>query len=116
VIRYPGLAALSSLVGGDQYYPIGRPGPIDSGGGRILEYVDGFNVRGAEVVDVSHCNPVHDIERIGIVNGPQTPYRYLGSRSRLSVVPGNAYPGCDPLEGLHGRCGVQSGDILSLDI
>ncbi len=68
-----GIALLTSF-GSNENYPVGGLRSVDGGGGGILQYLDGLDILGIDVVQrrvlivgvvvKTDLNPVHNIERI----------------------------------------------------
>src|SRR5690606_41367838 len=64
-----GLAAL----GGDDDHPVRATLPVNGGSGGILQYLDGFNLTGGEIIRGIHQNPVDHEQGIVVVEGGDAP-------------------------------------------
>ena len=69
VVGDGGLALLAAARG-HEHDAVGGTGAVDGGGSRVFEDLDGSDVGRVQVVDAAvNGHSVHDIERIGIVDG-----------------------------------------------
>ena len=116
--------ALGALLGGYQHNAVGGAGTVNSTGGGVLEHLDGFDIAGIQVVDTAgDGHAVHNVNRVGGVDGTHTTDADAGAGARLTGSGSNGNTGGKALEGvIHTRrsrytqrLGVHFGDSRGND-
>ena len=103
VISNGSLAFLAAL-GGHEDHAVRGTGAVDGGRSGILEDFHGLDIRRVQVVDAAvHRHAVHDVQRVGVVDGADTADLDLGTGTRLTGCLGDLDTGNLALEGVvHG--------------
>ena len=94
-----GRLALGAALGGYEHDAVRSTGAVNGGGSCILQDFNGLDIRRIEVVDATvDRHAVHDVERVGIVDGADTTDLDLGAGARLTGSLGNLHAGDLALE------------------
>ena len=103
IIGNGGLALLAAARGHENY-TVGRAGTVDSRGSGVFQDFHGSDVGRVQIVDASvNRHAVHDVERIGIVDGADAADLDLGTGTRLAGGLRDLYAGDLALEGVVDR-------------
>ena len=104
---------LVALLGGYEDDSVGRTGSVDCAGGGVLEDLDALDIGRVEEVDTAFDgHSVHDIERVGIVDGTGTADADAGRFARLSGICRDVDAGCEALEGRIDADGSGLGEVF----
>ena len=99
--------ALGALLGGYQHHAVGGAGTVNSTGRGILKHLDGLDIAGIQVVDTTgDGHAVHNVNRVGGVDGTHTTDADAGAGARLTGSGSNGNTGGEALKGIvHARRG-----------
>ena len=109
-------AAFLALLGGHEHDAVRGAGAVDGGRRGVLQDVDGLDVVRVQGVDVAAGHAVDDIQRLGIADGADTADVHLVPAARLAGILGDGDTRALALEGAEGGGGVQSGEVVTLDL
>ena len=109
--------ALGTLLGGHEDDAVRGARTIDSAGSSVLQDLDGLDVGRVEVIDTAgDRHAVHDVDRVGGVDGADTADADAGRGARLTGSGRDGHAGGQALEGVvhAGRGG--DGESIRIDL
>ena len=107
--------ALLAFFGGDKHNAVGCPCTVDGGCRSIFKHLHTLDVFGIEEVDiVAYGHTVHDVERIGAIDGGYTSDDYPRRCARCASGR-NLYAVHLALQCVHSVARIERGNVVALD-
>ena len=114
IVVHVGLS-LGALLGGHEHHAVGGAGTVNGTGSGILEHFDGLDITGIQVIDAAgDGHAVHNINRVGGVDGTHTADADTGTGARLTGSGRDRNAGGEALEGVVHPCGGRYAQRLGI--